>query len=31
MRIEGTETLHAPRDRVWALLDDPQALATCTA
>jgi len=30
MKIEGTETLHAPRDRVWALLDDPQALASCT-
>ncbi len=30
MRIEGTHTLHAPRDRVWALLDDPQALARCT-
>ncbi|MCS7235509.1 MAG: carbon monoxide dehydrogenase subunit G [Armatimonadota bacterium] len=30
MRIEGNETLHAPRDRVWALLDDPQALAGCT-
>jgi carbon monoxide dehydrogenase subunit G len=30
MKIEGHETLHAPRDRVWALLDDPQALAGCT-
>ncbi len=30
MRIEGNETLHAPRERVWALLDDPQALASCT-
>lgn len=30
MRIEGSETLHAPRDRVWALLEDPHALAACT-
>ncbi len=30
MRIEGTQILHAPRDRVWKLLEDPQALAACT-
>ncbi|MER3460142.1 MAG: carbon monoxide dehydrogenase, partial [candidate division GAL15 bacterium] len=30
MKIEGTQTLHAPRDRVWALLNDPHALASCT-
>jgi carbon monoxide dehydrogenase subunit G len=30
MKIEGTETLHAPRDRVWELLNDPHSLASCT-
>ncbi|MDR5683481.1 MAG: carbon monoxide dehydrogenase subunit G [Armatimonadota bacterium] len=30
MRIEGAETLHAPRDRVWQMLNDPQSLASCT-
>jgi carbon monoxide dehydrogenase subunit G len=27
MRIEGTATLHAPADRVWAALTDPAVLA----
>jgi carbon monoxide dehydrogenase subunit G len=30
MKLEGTQTLHAPRDRVWELLNDPQSLASCT-
>lgn len=30
MRIEGTHVLHAPREKVWKLLDDPDALASCT-
>jgi len=30
MRLEGTYTLDAPRDRVWELLNDPQVLARCT-
>lgn len=30
MRIEGTQVLHAPREKVWKLLEDPQALASCT-
>lgn len=30
MRLEGTYTLDAPRDRVWELLNDPHVLARCT-
>ncbi len=30
MKVEGTYTLHAPRERVWTLLDDPHSLARCT-
>jgi len=30
MKVEGTYTLPAPRDRVWALLNDPGVLARVT-
>ncbi|MDR5708761.1 MAG: carbon monoxide dehydrogenase subunit G [Armatimonadota bacterium] len=30
MKVEGTQVLRAPREQVWKLLDDPQALASCT-
>lgn len=29
MRIEGTQTLNAPRERVWAALIDPEVLRRC--
>src|SRR5712692_6485232 len=29
MKIEGTHELHAPRDRVYALLIDPEVLRRC--
>ncbi len=29
MEISGSYTFHAPRDRVWALLMDPSAIAAC--
>ena len=29
MRIEGTQELHAPRERVYAALTDPQVLQRC--
>ncbi|MBI2683559.1 MAG: carbon monoxide dehydrogenase subunit G [Acidobacteriales bacterium] len=29
MRLEGTHELHAPRDKVFAALTDPQVLARC--
>ncbi len=29
MKIEGTHTLKAPRDIVWRVLQDPQAIARC--
>jgi len=30
MKVEGTYTLPAPRDKVWALLNDPGVLARAT-
>lgn len=30
MKVEGTYTLPAPRERVWALLNDPAVLARAT-
>jgi len=30
MRVEGTYTLPAPRERIWALLNDPAVLARVT-
>lgn len=30
MKVEGTYTLPAPRQKVWALLNDPQVLARAT-
>ena len=29
MRVEGTQTLHAPRDRVYSALTDPEVLRRC--
>ncbi|MBM3449983.1 MAG: carbon monoxide dehydrogenase subunit G [Armatimonadetes bacterium] len=30
MKVQGTETLQAPLEKVWTLLEDPQTLAECT-
>jgi len=30
MKVEGSYTLPAPRDKVWALLNDPAVLARTT-
>jgi uncharacterized protein len=30
VHIQGTSLVKAPRDRVWALLNDPEVLARCT-
>lgn len=30
MKVEGTHTLAAPRERIWALLNDPAVLARTT-
>ncbi|MDR7523256.1 MAG: SRPBCC domain-containing protein [Armatimonadota bacterium] len=29
LRFQGSLAIHAPRDRVWAFLTDPQAVARC--
>ena len=29
MRFEGTVDIHAPRDKVWAFLTDPQQVGSC--
>ncbi len=29
MRFEGTLTINAPRDKVWAFLTDPEAVSRC--
>ncbi|NIV34735.1 MAG: carbon monoxide dehydrogenase subunit G [Trueperaceae bacterium] len=30
MKVEGSHTIPAPRERVWELLNDPDVLARCT-
>lgn len=29
MQVDGSNTIHAPRARVWELLNDPEVLARC--